>query len=256
MPALDPIAIDALHALGAARTPEAGAAERAWLQMQQRIVDGPPPIELLPAATATDRTRWIAAGVVVTALAAAIVLAIAWRPRPLTGTDDSAPAVAPYSTAPAPAQDVEQVPVPKASSAVVTPEPADEAAATIVESEPRPRATKPTRRTDAAPASSVSPSDPVPVVEPKTTTLAAEMRLLARANTAMRAGNPAQALATLDEHARTFAAGQLAPERDYQRAVALCELGRKDAARKVVAAFARSHPKSPLRSKAEGVCKD
>jgi len=100
------------------------------------------------------------------------------------------------------------------------------------------------------------------VVEPKsteptrTTTLEAEMRLLARANAAMRAGQHRDALAVLDEHARDYARGQLAPEREYKRAVVLCELGRRDEARAAADAFVRAHPRSPLRAKAEGVCRE
>ena len=82
------------------------------------------------------------------------------------------------------------------------------------------------------------------------------MRLLAKANSAMRAGNPSEALSVLDEHRRDYPSGQLAPERDYKRAVATCELGRVEEARSIAAAFGRAYPKSPLRAKAQSVCSD
>ncbi len=240
MSGLEPSASRALQALAAARTPARGAAEHAWLHMQQRIVDGRPPLEIAPAV-ATH--WWIAAALGLTAVAAAATLVLTWGARPLNDDRDSRPATAPYSTtAPEPVDQATPVPSPPSVStgAMITPAPV---AAEV------PQASAPAR-----PATSVRRAPPVP--EAKTTSLAAEMRLLGQANAAMRAGDAGQALATLEEHRRTFAKGQLAPEREHQRAVALCELGRREAARKVVSAFARTYPKSPLLAKTEGVCRE
>lgn len=262
MPGLEPTASDVLQALGAARTPEAGATERAWLQMQQRIVDGPPPMDVGPVVAVAERPRWIAVALATTAIAAAAALVFAWGSQGATDLDDAAVQSAPYSSAsPAPE------PEPSPPSPTVTTEPAPSAVASSVAPvddapsvAPRPepataRPRTPAKRPESPVKRPESPATPVPAT-PKTTTLAAEMTLLAQANAAMRRGDAAAALATLDEHRRRFADGQLAPERDVARAVALCELGRREAARAVADAFARAHPSSALRTKAEGVCRD
>jgi hypothetical protein len=258
---LEPNAAHAVRALAAARTPGDGAAERAWLLMQQRIVDGPAPIDIGTATVATaGRARWIAIGVAIAAVVVAAAGLGSWRAGWLADGDGRPAAEASYSTTrlddtrsettvreaepsalpndtvpvePAPAVEVEGTPAPVA----------------VVKPETRSRPSKQPRRPAADPASPPSPAA-------KTTTLAAEMRLLAKANAAMQAGNPTGALAVLDEHARDFARGQLAPEREYKRAVALCELGRTDKARAIADAFVRAHPKSPLRAKAESVCRE
>lgn len=61
-------------------------------------------------------------------------------------------------------------------------------------------------------------------------TLAEEVALLARAETALHRGKPALALEILNEHERRFGVGLLAEERIAARAQALCALGRTAAA--------------------------
>ena len=56
--------------------------------------------------------------------------------------------------------------------------------------------------------------------------LSAEVALLARAEAELHAGRFASALKALDEHARVFPRGVLAPERIAARVHALCGLGR------------------------------
>jgi hypothetical protein len=262
MPGLERSAIDALQALGAARTPDAGGVERAWLQLQQRIVDGPPPIELDAPIAAGPRRYWIGLALAATAVPATIALVFASGSWVARNAEDPALHSAPYSSPPeqAPAiapTRVDQAPVPATRDAaqaqdVVRDDAAPPAVAPTAAARPaavRPRAAKPAPADDTD-----APSTPPPA--PKTTTLAAEMRLLAQANAAMRKGDASAALAKLDEHRRSFAQGQLAPERDVARAVALCELGKREAARAVVDAFRRDHASSPLLRKAEGVCRD
>jgi hypothetical protein len=216
--------------------------------MQRRIVDGPAPLDLgTPSNTAGNAVRWIAIG---TFIAATLVGAVGlgrWSAGWLAIGEEGTATEAPYSTS-----QVETIP----EDVIIVREPAAEpgieparapSPVAVVKRDRRSRTPKAIRRTAAERTPTVS------VV--KTTTLEAEMRLLARADAAMRAGNPAGSLAMLDEHAREFAAGQLAPEREYKRALALCELGRTDEARAVAAAFVRRHPSSPLRSKALGVCR-
>jgi hypothetical protein len=74
--------------------------------------------------------------------------------------------------------------------------------------------------------------------------LAAERALLAEARAAMQSSDAARALALLDDHARRFAHGQLAEERDAMRVPALWLSGDRDGARRHADDFARRHPDS------------
>jgi hypothetical protein len=257
---LEPSAANAVRVLAAARTPGDGAVERAWTLMQQRIVDGPAPIDIGATTIATgSRARWIATGIAIAAVLVAGVGLGSWRAGWLADVDGREVAEAPYSTVQkntredtATVREPEPTPSPNdvVSPAPVIPADVEETPAPVpvAKTEARARSSKQPRRA----ALELAPVEPAA----KTTTLAAEMRLLAKANAAMRAGNPAGALAVLDEHARDYARGQLAPEREYKRAVAVCELGRTDKARSIADAFVRAHPKSPLRAKAESVCRE
>jgi hypothetical protein len=253
MAGLERDAANAVKALGSARTPDDGAAERAWVLMQQRLVGGPPPIDIeAESRLAVARARWIATGIAIAAVLVVAVGVASWSAGWLAGVDAHPPAEAPYSTTRAePSEDTAT-----AREPVIEVEPAPEVSvptpSTIAESDApaKPvKATKSPRRAEPEP-------EPPSTSAAKTTTLAAEMRLLGRANAALRSGDPAAALAVLDEHARDFARGQLAPEREYKRALALCELGRAAKARAVADAFVKAHPGSPLRSKAETVCRE
>jgi hypothetical protein len=81
-----------------------------------------------------------------------------------------------------------------------------------------------------------------------------ELALLNEAQAALRAHQPAQALAQLERHAQAFPTGFMAQERQAARALALCELGRKSEARALAAQFVRSWPASPLVSRMNEVC--
>jgi hypothetical protein len=67
-----------------------------------------------------------------------------------------------------------------------------------------------------------------------------------RADQALRIGDPARALALLDEHARTFPDGVFAEERSAERVTTLCLLGRLDQARTEAARFLAVRADSPL----------
>jgi hypothetical protein len=75
--------------------------------------------------------------------------------------------------------------------------------------------------------------------------VAAEVRLLSDAQTAVRDGDAARALALLDEHARRYPKGALGEERDAARVAVLCALGRDDEARTAADRFLRAAPDSP-----------
>src|SRR5208283_4452338 len=75
--------------------------------------------------------------------------------------------------------------------------------------------------------------------------VAAEVRLIGEAHTAIRGGDAERALALLDEHARRFPKGALGEERDAARINALCALGRTSEARDATERFLRAAPLSP-----------
>jgi hypothetical protein len=84
--------------------------------------------------------------------------------------------------------------------------------------------------------------------------LGAEAALLQRAQTALATGAPAAALLQLEQHAREFPAGVLAPERAALRVVALCAAGREAEGRAEAASFLRAHAGSVLAERVRGAC--
>lgn len=84
--------------------------------------------------------------------------------------------------------------------------------------------------------------------------LAREMVLLQRARAALHAGAPADALATLQAHAREFADGQMAEDRDALRVEALCALDRVADAEAAARAFVRAHPGSAHVARVRDAC--
>ncbi len=85
-------------------------------------------------------------------------------------------------------------------------------------------------------------------------TVAAEAELLRQADGAVKAGQPARALALLDEHAARFPNGILIEEREAERIVVLCALGRTDEARAAASQFLRARPHSPLGRRVRESC--
>jgi hypothetical protein len=84
--------------------------------------------------------------------------------------------------------------------------------------------------------------------------VAAEVTLLRRASAALRAGDPKGALAAVSEHAHRFPNGALAEERDTERIVALCALGRGDEAARAMERFKRSYPSSAHEARIRAAC--
>jgi hypothetical protein len=81
-------------------------------------------------------------------------------------------------------------------------------------------------------------------------TSAGEYRLLRAARQAL-ADRPARAMELVDEHARRFAHGMLAQEREAIAVDALVQLGREGQARARAQAFFVAYPSSPYRSRIE-----
>jgi RNA polymerase sigma-70 factor (ECF subfamily) len=96
---------------------------------------------------------------------------------------------------------------------------------------------------------------PAPVPEPTgPATVAAEADLLRRADAARKAGDSSQALNLLEEHRVRFPTGILVQEREAERVVVLCAMGRTGDARAAAAAFLRDWPHSPLAGRVRSSC--
>jgi hypothetical protein len=85
-------------------------------------------------------------------------------------------------------------------------------------------------------------------------TLSAEADLLRSADAAARGGNALAALALLDRHRAIFPNGTLVEEREAERIVVLCALGRTDEARVAASVFLRNRPRSPLAGRVRASC--
>jgi pimeloyl-ACP methyl ester carboxylesterase len=99
---------------------------------------------------------------------------------------------------------------------------------------------------------------PAPVVEPIAAPaedpLLAEVSLLQRAQRALRAGQPKEAMELASRHATLYPTSQMALERDALRVFSLCALGRKAEARTLARALLAQAPTSPLRASLEESC--
>lgn len=106
-----------------------------------------------------------------------------------------------------------------------------------------PRAVTPTHVTALAPP----PARPVVLADDAE--LRAEIALLDRARNALREGASARALRLLDQHARRFARGALAPEGAVLRIEALVQRGSYREAESRSRAFVAAYPSHPLRER-------
>jgi len=98
------------------------------------------------------------------------------------------------------------------------------------------------------------PVDPAPLYATRTAetagprpggdTLSSEVALLGQATLDLNQGQPAEALATFEEHERRFPAGALAEERMAGKAEALCALGRTREAKLEVGRLVAGYPGS------------
>ncbi len=115
----------------------------------------------------------------------------------------------------------------------------------------------------ASPSKKSGPSDAAPAALPaeavdpalrSADTLGAQARLLAETRKALGSGNPAKAVALLDEAASLANAGPLAEELAATRVFALCQLGRRAEARQSAGGFAQRFPGSPLLARVQSAC--
>ncbi len=103
----------------------------------------------------------------------------------------------------------------------------------------------------ASPASlATSPS----IAAPEPGSLSAEVALLRRMSAALRGHDPKGALKAVAEHARRFPNGALAEEREVERIVALCALGRREDAARATDRFTRAYPASSHEARIRAEC--
>ncbi len=180
------------------------------------------------------------------ATAAPAVLA---RDVPATGTAFAAPVISQASAealplrearaaAPSSSRDTRESPSPRLHA----PRPADEDPSPAL----RPAAS-------AAPSPTTTGPEP-PVASAGPATVAAEAELLRDADAALKGGDAGRALALLNEHSARFPKGILVEERDAERVVVLCALGRIDEARASAGSFLQSWPMSPLAGRVRASC--
>jgi hypothetical protein len=116
--------------------------------------------------------------------------------------------------------------------------------------QPAPSATPPV---DPAPLYATHPAEtagpgprgnPRVAARPGADTLSSEVALLGQATLDLNQGQPAEALATFEEHERRFPAGALAEERMAGEAEALCALGRTREAKLEASRLTAGYPGS------------
>jgi hypothetical protein len=247
MAELDPEGRELLAAFAEVATPSTDAAQAALAKVRARIDRGDDVVLIAagPKEATPTSGPWLKIGVVVLALAAAVLLAIQLDVGSLVVDEaerEASPEAAAY-----PAQDdgvggeaVQRRPAPKPrAKPKVTPTPVPEAE-DVLEPEPEPEtpAIKPKKRRPKQPDATTS----------------AEIALMQPAKRALRSGSYARALELYKTHAQSFPSSKLAEERELGRIQALCGLGRGDEARALAGRFARRFPGSPLRAKAKVAC--
>ncbi|WP_434046097.1 MULTISPECIES: hypothetical protein [Sorangium] len=118
-------------------------------------------------------------------------------------------------------------------------------------------------RTSAAPATAAAARAPATrrpapaataAARPGSVGLDAEIALLRDAQQALQAGQFAQALSKLDEHASRYPRGVLSTEREASRAIALCRSGRAASGRAIAAKLLARSPGSPLATRVRAAC--
>jgi hypothetical protein len=83
---------------------------------------------------------------------------------------------------------------------------------------------------------------------------AEELALIQQMQEALRAGDAARTLAFVHEHERRFPAGQLTPECDGAKVLALCMGASRDRAAALGRAYLDSHARSPLAARVRATC--
>jgi hypothetical protein len=274
-PRLDTDALDLLDAFRQQEQIPAAVHDRVWDRLADEVAAGP--------TSAARSARWARRGAVLGLLAAAAVAVLWLGGRALSADDtDSSSNQAGYDRATPAPEGVAERRDPEGSAATklgahgdhgADAEPSDstEPSAQPVDAptppqtppseaagdaDPTPSAStpsrsKPERRTTAIPGPTTPTEEPEPAVSD---TLAEENRLLSRARAALIAEQPERALTQLAEHARRFADGILAQEREALRAVALCEADRHDEGARAARAFLKAHPQAALARRVRSAC--
>ena len=215
-----------------ASTPSGASKERVWDALEADLAVPPPGGEggggAAPAgASGTGAGKLVLLGGVVV-LAGAFML---WR-----GAQD--------------------VPEPE-SAAVTESEPAAESVTETVTVTAPESVTAPASETETAvPTTIEAAKTEAPAPRPARGTLAEEMKLMTAAQRAARAGDPARALASLRKHRARFPRGVMAEEREAERVLALCALGRDRQARAARARFLERFAGSPLAPRVRRACGD
>jgi hypothetical protein len=198
------------------QTPSPAAVDDAWCTLDARVRAGD-----VPTLDATPKPVFglglaVVVGVAVVAAAAALTLVDA----PREALDEPMPV-----TLPRPTPDVADPP--------------------HVEAPPLPAAAAPTTMTTVPPAKpATSKRGPRRAPAPEIPSLAAELELLRATRAALRGGNPQRALDLAGTHRRRYPESTFAEERSATEVMALCVLGRVDAAKAKAAGFRRLYPGS------------
>lgn len=140
-----------------------------------------------------------------------------------------------------------------AEPAIAKSDAAAEADSAAAEANPDPANARRPARSPSHAARPVAPggdSPQEPVIDP----VLAELALIQRIKDALDAERPTEALRAIDEHARGFARGSLAEEREALRVVALCEAGERARGEREQQAFLRAYPRSAYRERVRTAC--
>lgn len=185
------------------------------------------------------------------ALAAALLLLFAWRagsPNQVTRDRGSLSSFTAATPKPEPVTTRSQPPITVADDSAPSQRSADDTRPPIAADD----TTSPSPTT-ARPSAGDKPrkTTPPPLAPDR---VLAEMALLQRAQEALRAQRPADALAVLDRHAEAFPDGDLAEERQALRVTALCADGASQQGLALRAAFMRAYPRSAYATRVAAAC--
>jgi len=256
---------DAYAAYRESEAPSEAEIAEVWAGLERRVHAG----ELGPwlPGERRSRSRWLVATVAAVAVAAGLAVLVAVTPE-LVGRAFEAPP--PSRDADAASFDA---PAERRTQSATTIEPPRPITRTIVP--PRvvvddaPASYESIAEPSATPELSDAPqppalarphrSEPPPPreeepVATKDTSLDDELRWLRAARRSLSEQDPAGALASLDEHARHFADGVLAPERRMLEVQALCASGRYELATQTAEASIAQDPHSPWVAKLKRGC--
>lgn len=249
-----------LEAYRSAHEPPAEEVARSLESVEARIAAGDPGLTLLPdtASAITPAVKLVLLGGLLTLLGVGVGFGLGvWRgPRVASAVPEIH---LPRAEAGVQGEDrVAEAPLdPRAvghAHSRSTPserEPAEPDPAETVESVKPAVADAPSRPTGKRPKGAPKP---VAAATPGPSTLAEEMKLLGRGRAALRDGDWATAASVFDEHARRFADGELAEEREVNRHELLCARGETDAANALRTRFRSRFPGSPHRAKLRKGC--